>query len=159
MEQLRMQKTNVMEESSLQMFKLMTIIVQTTLKAHATLEHHVNLPRITVWCGISALSIIRPFFFIRTVTVESYLNLLQEYVGPQILEMFDDDGRFPVSKMEHLHTTIANRDVRAPLMQLFQTHGLDEGVLLNTLRVPLDFFLWRYRKDKVYRTKPKTIDA
>ena len=35
--------------------------------------------------------IIRPFFN-RTVTGESYINLLQEFVGPQISEMFGDNG-------------------------------------------------------------------
>ena len=48
-------------------------------------------------------------------------------------------------------------------MQLFQIHGLDEGVPLNTMRSPdltaINFFLWEYLKDKAYRTKPRTIDA
>ena len=34
----------------------------------------------------------RTIFFNGTVTGESYLNLLQEFVGPQISEMFVDDG-------------------------------------------------------------------
>lgn len=59
---------------------------------HVTLKHHFNLPGVTVWCGISALGIIGPFFINGAVTDESYLNLLQEFVGPQIPEMSGDDG-------------------------------------------------------------------
>ena len=49
-------------------------------------------------------------------------------------------------------------------MQLFQTHGLDEGVPFEYPArspdlTPMDLFLWEYLKDKVYRTKPRTIDA
>ena len=29
---------------------------------HVTMEHHLNLPGVTVWCGISALGIVGPFF-------------------------------------------------------------------------------------------------
>ena len=63
--------------------------------------------------------------------------------------------------MELLSTTIAKYVLTS--MQLFQTHGLDEGVPLNILCVPKTSrpwtFLWGYLKDKVYRTKPRTIDA
>ena len=64
--------------------------------------------------------------------------------------------------MEHLPSTIAMYELTS--MQLFPTHGLDEGVPLNTLYVPRTWrpwtsFLWGYLKDKVYRNKPRTIDA
>ena len=49
-------------------------------------------------------------------------------------------------------------------MQLFQTHGLDEGGAIEYPArspdlTPMDFFLWGYLKDKVYCTKPRIIDA
>ena len=105
---------------------------------HVTLEHHVNLPEVTVWCEISALGIIGSFFVNRTVTGERYFNLLQEFVGPQITEMFGDDGYF--QQDEAPPTTIAMYKLTS--MQLFQTHGLEEGVPLNTLNVPWSSRPW-----------------
>ena len=55
---------------------------------HVTIERHVNLPGVTVWCGISALGIIGPFFFNETVNGESYLKLLQEFVRQQIRDVW-----------------------------------------------------------------------
>ena len=72
------------------------------------------------------------------------LQLLQEFVGPQISEMFGDDDESYFQKdgapPQHLPTTIAMYDLTS--MQLFQTHGLDEGVPLNTLRVPQTSRQW-----------------
>ncbi|XP_068207675.1 uncharacterized protein [Palaemon carinicauda] len=84
---------------------------------HVTIERHVNLPGVTVWCGISALGIIGPFFFNETVNGESYLNLLQEFVGPQITEMFGEDSDIYFQQdgaPPHYH-----RDVRAYLDAVF----------------------------------------
>ena len=47
----------------------------------------------------------------------------------------------------------------------FQTHGLDEGAPLNTLRVPQTLHPWTfffrdsYLKNNFYGNKPRTIDA
>ncbi|KAK8403570.1 hypothetical protein O3P69_000549 [Scylla paramamosain] len=68
-------------------------------------------------CGISALGIIGPFFFNETVNGESYLNLLQEFVGPQITEMFGEDSDIYFQQdgaPPHYH-----RDVRAYLDAVF----------------------------------------
>ena len=75
--------------------------------------------------------------------------------------MFGDDGEIYFSKMEHLLTTIATYELI--LMQLFQKHGLDEGVSLNTLHVPQIVRPWTFFygdiSKTVYCTKPRTIDA
>ncbi|KAJ4437975.1 hypothetical protein ANN_13914 [Periplaneta americana] len=56
-----------------------------------TVEHHVNLPGVTVWCGLSALGLIGPFFFDDTVTDAIYLNLLQESAMLSIQEIFRNE--------------------------------------------------------------------
>ncbi|KAK8386317.1 hypothetical protein O3P69_010768 [Scylla paramamosain] len=59
----------------------------------------------------------RPFFFNETVNGESYLNLLQEFVGPQITEMFGEDSDIYFQQdgaPPHYH-----RDVRAYLDAVF----------------------------------------
>ena len=68
------------------------------------MEHHLNLVGVTVWCGISALGILGPFFFDQTVTGDVYLNLLEESVGP-VSKRYLVTKRFTFSKMEHLPTT------------------------------------------------------
>ncbi|KAK8400125.1 hypothetical protein O3P69_003074 [Scylla paramamosain] len=58
-----------------------------------------------------------PFFFNETVNGESYLNLLQEFVGPQITEMFGEDSDIYFQQdgaPPHYH-----RDVRAYLDAVF----------------------------------------
>jgi hypothetical protein len=54
------------------------------------MEHYLTLPRITVWCGISAVGILGPFF-LTAFTGAVYLNLLQESMGPRIKKMFGDE--------------------------------------------------------------------
>ncbi|XP_014768026.1 uncharacterized protein LOC106867617 [Octopus bimaculoides] len=59
---------------------------------HFTMKHHLNLPGVTAWCGISTLGIFEPFLFYQTVNGPVYLNLLMENVSPRIEEMFGGEG-------------------------------------------------------------------
>ena len=60
-------------------------------------------------------------------------------------------ARFTFSKMEHLPTIIAMYELT--LMQLFQTHGLDEGEPLNTLCVPQTSRSWTSFCGDISKTK------
>ena len=125
-----------------------------------TVEHHVSLPGITVWCGLSEFGLIGPFFFDDTVNDANYLNLLQEYAMPRMQEMFrneewyfQQDGVPP-----HYH-----RDVRAyldghlPNRWVIQ-RGSIEYPPHSPDFTPMDFFMWGHVKHKVYTTKPATIN-
>ncbi|CAM1299642.1 Uncharacterised protein r2_g956 [Pycnogonum litorale] len=126
---------------------------------HVTVERHVNLPGIAVWCGLSSKGLIGPFFFDATVTGPIYLNLLQQSVMPCIRNDFKDedvyfqqDGAPP-----HYH-----RDVRSFLDGVLPNRwigrrGFVEYPPRSPDLTPLDFFLWGYLKDKVYATKPATV--
>ena len=59
--------------------------------------------------------------------------------------------RVTFSKMEHLPTTIAMYELTS--MQVFQTHGLDEGVPLNTLRFPQTSRPWTSFCGVISKTK------
>ena len=120
---------------------------------HFTMEHHLNLPGVTVWCGMSALGIIGPFFFYQTVSVPVYSNLLMENVGPQIEEMFGDEGIYfqqDWATSHYLDATHPNKWIGRQGSVEFPARSPD--------LTPMDFFLWGYLKDKVYVAKPATID-
>ena len=126
---------------------------------HLTVERHLNLPGVTVWCGLSAKGLIGPFFFEGTVTGLNYLDMLQEFAMPCFQEQFGDAKSSTSNKMVHPHTFIVMwEDV---WMKTCKTDGLEEEGPLNFL---LDrqiwhpwTFLWGFLKDKVYSRKPKTI--
>ena len=88
--------------------------------------------------------------------------MLQEFVGPQITEKFSDNGEIYFQQdgaPPHYH-----RDARAHLDAAFPDtwigrRGAIEYPARSPNLTPMDFFLWGYLKDKVYRTKPRTIDA
>ena len=52
---------------------------------HETYELERDSPKLIVWCGIMHDKIIGPFFFAeKSITAQKYLDLLTEYVSPQL---------------------------------------------------------------------------
>jgi hypothetical protein len=51
----------------------------------------VNLPGLSVWCGVSSRGVVGPFFFKGTVTGAAYFNMLQESSVPAIRQLFGDE--------------------------------------------------------------------
>ena len=74
------------------------------------------------------------FLLMELSLVRDTLTCFKSLLVHKLLRSLVITARFTFSKMEHLPTTIAMHELTS--MQLFQTHGLDEGVPLNTLRVP-----------------------
>ena len=118
---------------------------------HETYELERDSPKLIVWCGIMHNKIIGPFFFAeKSITAQIYLNLLTEYVSPQLeqyqpLVIFQQDGAPP-------HWGLA---VRQFLNDAFpDTWIRRDGPILWPPRfpdiTPLDFFLRGYVKDIVY---------
>lgn len=77
---------------------------------HVHVEKHVNLPSVTVWCGLSSKGLIGPFHFDGTVTGDIYLQMLQTKAIPAIQELyqgeevyFQQDGAPP-----HFHRDVRN---------------------------------------------------
>ena len=68
---------------------------------HETYELERDSPKLNVWCGIMHDKIIGPFFFAeKSITAQIYLDLLTEYVSPQLeqyqtLVIFQQDGAPP----------------------------------------------------------------
>ena len=68
---------------------------------HETYEFERDSPKVNVWCGIMHAKIISPFFFAeKSITAHIYLDLLAEYVSPQLEQyqpqvIFQQDGAPP----------------------------------------------------------------
>ena len=68
---------------------------------HETYELERDSPKLNVWCGIMYDKIIGPFFFAeKSIAAQIYLDLLTEYVSPQLeqyqpLVIFQQDGAPP----------------------------------------------------------------
>jgi transposase len=111
---------------------------------------------VMVWCGLTSSGIIGPYFFDESVTGESYLAMLKEFLWPKIKYkrmLFQQDGAPP-------HYSLA---VRAWLNEKFPGRWLGRrGPLEWPARspdlTPCDFFLWGYLKNIVYRERPATIE-
>ncbi|MCQ7131119.1 DUF4817 domain-containing protein [Salmonella enterica] len=126
---------------------------------HASRELVRDSPKVNVWCGLMSTRIIGPFFFAeQTITANVYLDMLTEFVIPQLDGIQDrvilqQDGAPP-------HWGLA---VRAYLDEQFPNRWIGrDGPILWPPRspdiTPLDFFLWGYLKDRVYHTKVRDID-
>lgn len=120
--------------------------------------------RVTVWCAISVMGIIGPYFFEeneRAVTVNAarYRSMIEEFFIPSLEEMnvrdvwFQQDGA----------TAHTARDSMNLLRQYFPDRLISlRGDLPWPARspdlTPCDFFLWGYLKSLVYVDRPQTID-
>ena len=125
---------------------------------HETYEREGDSPKVNVWCGIMHDKIIGPFFFAeKSITAKIYLDLLTEYVSPQLeqyqpLVIFRQDGA-------PSHCGLAFRHF---LKDTFPERWIGrDGPIPWPPRspdiTPLDVSLWGYVKDIVYRTKSETL--
>jgi transposase len=109
-----------------------------------------------VWCGITSYGIIGPYFFDGLVTGESYLQMLQEFLWPQVKQrrlIFQQDGapaHYSLQVRKWLDQKFPDRWIgrRGPIECPARSPDL----------TPPDFFLWGYLKNIVYRDRPSTLD-
>lgn len=113
-------------------------------------------PGVCVWCGIWSKGIVGPFFFDGTVNAQCYLAMLQQMLGPilhQQLLHYQHDGapaHYATSVRKWLDENLPDRWIgrRGPLEWPARSPDL----------TPPDFFLWGILKDRVYASRPRTID-
>ena len=130
---------------------------------HWILESHTQYPeKLNVWAGLFRDRVIGPFFIDGNLNGETYLPLLIDQIVPAIQELvrenlnnvwFQQDGAPPLYRVivkDYLDTTFANRWIGR--------RGAMEWPARSPDLTPLDFFLWRYLKSKVYSTKPQNLD-
>lgn len=127
-------------------------------------QRPLHSPKVTVWCAISSVGIIGPWFFEedeRVVTVNSdrYVNMLEEFFVPRLDEMdlrdvwFQQDGataHTARSSMALLREHFPGR--------LISLRGDLEWPPRSPDLTPCDFFLWGYLKSRVFNNRPRTLD-
>jgi len=127
-------------------------------------QRPLHSPRVTVWCAISSVGIIGPWFFeeneqIVTVTSDRYVNMLEEFFLPRLDEMdlgdiwFQQDGATA-------HTSKASITVLREHFpgRLISLRGDLEWPARSPDLTPCDFFLWGYLKSRVCTNRPQTLE-
>ena len=127
-----------------------------TEQLHAQIEHRHDSPKINVFCAVSRKKVHSPFFFPdATVTGDSFLDMLENWLLPQLNTNYDDYILQLDSAPTHFH-----RNVRVLLNCVLQQHWIgraakgDSHLLPWPPRsldlTPCSFFLWGFVKDSVY---------
>lgn len=123
--------------------------------------------KVTVWAGIFGNGrIVGPYFFEGNVDKNSYLAMLDEFVVPNIRNQLGmgNNGRFtrgwwiqdaaPAHRAEEvvqrLRQLFGNRVIALGFEHEWPPRSCDLS--------PLDFFLWGYLKNQVYKTVPTSLD-
>lgn len=116
--------------------------------------------KINVWCGILNKRIIGPFFFEDNINAMNFLPFLRN-------ELWDAIHDLPCEERVNLHFQLDGcpvhyaRIIRQWLDENFPHHWIGRGSELigwpprSPDLTPLDFFLWGFLVQKVYKTRPR----
>ncbi len=116
-------------------------------------EHARDSPKVNVWCRLLWDQVISPFSFVdNTVNTQVYQDMLEQFAFPQLEDrqpriIWQQDGAPPNWAL----TVCAALDVTFPGRWI----GRDGPILWPRRSpdiTPLDFFLWGYVKEHVYKT-------
>lgn len=121
--------------------------------------------KITVWMAMTADKMIGPFFFESTVDSVAYNRMLRYEFLPIVKELgwdkdhyFQQDGAPPHVTKDNLgllRDVFGDRVISRSFPETFG-HGMAWPPYSPDLS-PLDFFLWGYVKDRVYKNRPKSL--
>ena len=135
-------------------------VYYSTENPHKIVEKGVNSPSLCVWAGLNVNGLIGPFFFQETVTGQSYLSMLSDYLWPtlniqqQQELIFQQDGAPP-----HYALVVRNwLDFNLPNRWIGRRGSFCEWPARSPDLTPLDFFLWGVIKHKVYTVRVETVD-
>lgn len=126
-------------------------------------EQPLHTERVTVWCAISRIGIIGPWFFEEnekavTVNSERYVSMIVDFFLPKLEEMnvgevwFQQDGATA-------HTARRSMNILREYFpeRLISLRGDLQWPARSPDLAPCDFFLWGYLKSSVYTDRPKTL--
>ncbi|PSN58023.1 hypothetical protein C0J52_02021 [Blattella germanica] len=127
---------------------------------NATYEWQRDTPKINVWLGVSATKLYGPFMFQEpTVTGVTYLEMLQQFLEPQLTQdgvlhsvVFQQDGappHFALCVRAYLNETFPGRWIGRAAPRMWAPRSPDI--------TPLDFFAWGFIKSHVYKNKVRDL--
>ncbi|XP_069594588.1 bromodomain-containing protein 7 isoform X2 [Ranitomeya imitator] len=127
-------------------------------------ERPLHSDRVTVWCAISRVGIIGPYFFQdngRAITVNSerYLSMIQDYFQLALEAMELEDTWFQQDGAT-AHTARVTMNCLRQMFpgRLISLRGDVNWPARSPDLAPCDFFLWGYLKSKVYINRPNTLE-
>lgn len=125
---------------------------------HMTFEKSVNSPGVMVWAGICPTKIIGPYFFDKTVTGESYLEMLNTYAIPHMRQMdnnlwWQQDGAPP-----HFSRIVRDRLDKEFAQRWIGRRGPLEWPPRSPDLNPLDYAVWGIIKENVYKNRVNNLD-
>jgi len=109
-----------------------------------------------VWCGMSRRRIIGPIFFDATVTTAAYMEIFNAFVNQL------DDEELPIGYFQQdVATSHTSHASVAEIQSFIGDRVISKGLWppRSPDLTPPDYFLWGYLKGRVYRNKPRTVDA
>lgn len=119
-------------------------------------------PKIVVWMGVWSGGLIGPYVFEGTVTGESYLKMLSQWLLPQLqqFDQFNEGNMFFQQDGAPPHWSRAVRewlDITFPSRWIGRSGPISWPARSPDL-TPLDYWLWGDLKRRVYATQPRTLD-
>ena len=131
---------------------------------HVILEKEVNVLAITVWAAMSSNGFIGPFFFDALLfdsyffddTGKRYLNMLQIYFFPKVQQQEDIYFQQDRAPAHYAHCVRESLDINFNDKWIGRRGSFEWPARLPDLS-SVEFFLWGFLKDMVYKEKPRTI--
>jgi len=123
-----------------------------------TMETPLHPQKITVWCALSKIGIIGPYFIENTVNQYEYLNIINRFFKELKIKYPNTDPWF---QQDGATCHCANA-VLAKLSDFFGSNVISrrtnfEWPPRSPDLNPCDFYLWGYLKSKVYNNEPQNI--
>ena len=123
-------------------------------------EKPLHSPKVTVWAGVAEFGIIGPYFFEGTVNTERYVELIENFVVPELKRKRKYSSAWFQQDGATCHTSTVTLNV---LKKHFKDRIISRGTsILWPPRSPdlsvCDFFLWGYLKSRVYINKPRDLE-
>lgn len=127
---------------------------------HAYEESFLHVQKIGVWCAMSRKRIIGPVFFENTITADRYRTDILE---PFIAQLTDDEIDYAWFQQDGASAHTANASLEF-LEQFFADRIISRGIPEHQWPPrspdlsPLDFHLWGFLKENIFKDKPETLD-
>lgn len=128
---------------------------------HWTLDiNTVKSDKVMVWAGIINQDVIGPYFFERNVNTDTYLELMGDYVYPElILRGYNPENVWYHHDGAPAHRALDTRDwLDANFNNWIGIGGTIHWPARSPDLNPLDFFLWGRTKSDIYRIKSRNIN-